>query len=174
MADYIWRGLEQESLERARIEVGGDIRASSVVDSARGRYSYELICTRAWVFRELRLEALTGHRVLEIVSDGAGAWNVDGLDRGDLADAIDLDLPLTPLTKTLAIRRLRLEVDEESDLEVASIDPVDLEVFVDRQRLTRLAQDRYLVESLESDEESEVTVDAAGVVLDQPGAFERL
>lgn len=174
MADYVWRGLEYDGLERLRVQQGSQVRASSIVDSARGRYSYDILCTGDWIFRELQLEALAGERTLTIVSDGAGGWTVDGTTRTDLADAVDIDLAITPFTNTLPIRRLDLAIDDEADITVAYVSFPDLEVTLDEQRYTRLDDDLYRYESLDSDFEREITVDADGIVVEYPGLFERL
>jgi hypothetical protein len=174
VADYIWRGLEYDGLERLRLDEGGMMRASSIIDSARGRYSYEIVCESDWTFRQLRLEAATGERTLLITSDGHGRWEVDGELRGDLSDAVDLDLAITPFTNTLPIRRLDLAVGDEGDVTAASVSFPDLEVNLDEQRYTRLDEDLYLVESLDSDFSCEITVDHDGLVTEYPNLFERL
>jgi hypothetical protein len=174
MADYVWRGLEYDGLERLRLDEGGMLRASSIVDSARGRYSYEIVCESDWTFRQLRLEAATGERTLLITSDGRGGWEVDGIHRSDLAEGVDLDLSITPFTNSLPIRRLDLAVDDEGDVTAVSVSFPDLEVNLDEQRYTRLDEDLYLFESLDSDFSRELTVDLDGIVVEYPGMFERL
>lgn len=170
-----WRGIEVDSLERVRLRVASDgVTAESIIDSARGRYSYELRADRDWVFRSLRLEALAGERTLTIEHDGSGGWTVDGVERSDLTDAREIDLAVSPLTNTLPIRRLDLAVDDEDDIVTAYVSFPDLEVIPDPQRYTRLDEDLYRYESLDSDFEADITVDASGLVLDYPGLFERL
>ena len=174
MADYIWRGLEYDGLERIRVDEGGMMRATSIIDSARGRYSYEIVCESDWTFRQLRLEAASEERTLLITYDGRGGWEVDGEVRSDLSDAIDLDLAITPFTNTLPIRRLDLAIGEEGDVTAVYVSFPDLEVTIDEQRYTRLDEDVYLYESLDSDFSREITVDLDGIVVDYPGLFERL
>jgi hypothetical protein len=174
VTDYVFRGLEFESLERLHVESGAQIRATSVIDSERGRYSYELVCEPNWTFRVIRIEAAAGERALTIESDGKGEWTVDGEWRSDLDDCIDIDLSVTPFTNTLPIRRLGLAFDDEADLAVAHVAFPDLEVTVDAQRYTRLGPDSYRFESLDSDFEAELTVDGDGVVLEYPELFERI
>jgi hypothetical protein len=174
MPELIWRGVEVESLERARVSDGGGVQVESIVDSARGRYSYELECAADWTFRSLHLEALAGHRALDLERTSDGVWLLDGDERPDLAEAVDLDLAITPLTNTLPIRRLDLGIDDEADIVTAYISFPDLELLPDPQRYTRLDEDLYLYESLDSDFEAELTVDARGFVLEYPGLFERL
>ncbi len=174
MPELVWRGVEVESLERARVSEGPEVRVESVIDSARGRYSYELACAPDWTFRSLHLETVAGHRALDLTRDADDVWRLDGEERRDLAEATDIDLAITPLTATLAIRRLDLEIDEEADVVAAYISFPDLEVVADPQRYTRLDEDVYLWESLDTDDEAEITVDVRGFVLEYPGLFERL
>jgi hypothetical protein len=174
VGSYVWRGLEYDGLERLRLDEGGMVRASSVIDSARGRYAYELTAESDWTFRRLQLEALAGERTLTIAHDGRGNWEVDGVERNDLTGAVDLDLAVTPFTNTLPIRRLGLEIDDEADVTVAYVSFPDLEVTLEDQRYTRLDEDRYLFESLDSDFSREIEVDLDGIVVDYPGLFERL
>jgi hypothetical protein len=174
MPELIWRGVEVDSLERARVDIRDRVRVSSSVDSARGRYSYELVCDADWTFRTLHLEALAGHRTLDLEHRPDGLWVLDGFERADLAEAIDIDLAITPLTNTLPIRRLDLGVDDEADIVTAYLSFPDLELVPDPQRYTRLDEDLYRYESLDSDFEREITVDPSGFVLEYPGLFERL
>ena len=174
MASYVWRGIEYDGLERLRLEEGGMVRAASVIDSARGRYSYELTAESDWTFRRLQLEALAGERTRAIDYDGHGNWLVDGAERTDLANAVDIDLAITPFTNSLPIRRLDLAIDDEADVIVAYVSFPDLEVTIEEQRYTRLDEDRYLFESLDSDFSSEIEVDLDGIVVDYPGLFDRL
>lgn len=170
----MFRGLEFESLERLHVEVGAQIRATSVIDSERGRYSYELVCEPDWTFRVIRIEAAAGERALTIESDGKGEWTVDGEWRSDLDECIDIDLPVTPFTNTLPIRRLGLAIDDEADVAVAYVEFPDLEVIVDPQRYTHLDDDSYRFDSLDTDFTADLTVDADGVVVQYPELFERL
>ncbi len=174
VADLAWRGLEIDSLERLHIDEGSTIRIQSIVDSARGRFSYEIVCDRNWTFRTLRLEAATGERAVELESDGKGEWTVDGEWRSDLDECIDIDLSGTPFTNSLPIRRLDLAIDDEADVMAAYVDFEELNVLPDAQRYTRLAEDLYRYESLDSDFTRDLTVDASGFVVEYPGLFERV
>jgi hypothetical protein len=174
VTEYVWRGLEVDGLERARVTESTEVEIESIVDSARGRYSYELELGPDWTFRSLRLEALAGQRTLLIARDASGVWSVDGVERGEFVDAVDIDLAITPLTNSLPIRRLDLDVDDEADLDVVYVSFPDLEVTLDPQRYTRLDEDLYLFESLDGDFSAEITVDARGMVTEYPELFERL
>src|SRR3954451_21613812 len=174
VADLAWRGLEVESLERLHIDEGSRIRIQSIIESARGPGSYEIVCDRDWIFRTLRLEDATGERAIELESNGNGDWIVDGVPRTDLDGCIDIDLSATPFTNSLPIRRLDLGIDDEADLVMAYVDFEELTVLPDEQRYTRLDEDLYRYESLDSDFTRDLTVDASGFVIEYPGLFERV
>jgi hypothetical protein len=57
---------------------------------------------------------------------------------------------------------------------MAYVDFEELNVLPDAQRYTRLAEDLYRYESLDSDFTRDITVDASGFVVEYPGLFERV
>ena len=57
---------------------------------------------------------------------------------------------------------------------MAYVDFEELTVLPDAQRYTRLDEDLYRYESLDSDFTRDLTVDAAGFVVEYPGLFERV
>ncbi|WP_158057496.1 putative glycolipid-binding domain-containing protein [Halorussus halophilus] len=115
---------------------------------------------------------------LSISASGDGSWAVDGESAPELDGCLDVDLAVTPLTNTLPIRRLALEIGESATSEVVYLDPRTFEVSKARQQYTRLARDddggRYRYESLTTGFTAEVDVDTDGVVCDYPGVFRRV
>jgi hypothetical protein len=115
-------------------------------------------------------------RRLLLESDGSGHWR-DGQGRAlpDLDGAFDVDLPITPFTNTLPIRRLALGAGQSADLKVVYILLPAFEITTDPQRYVCLqAGRRYRYESLDSDFVRELEVDAEGLVIDYPGLFKRV
>jgi len=173
MATYRWRGLESGSVEHLDLLPHDDrLRARSVVDLGPVRLEYAMDLDTAWVFRALRLRSSQG-RQLDL-SHEDDVWRVDGGARPDLDDAVDVDLAFSPFTNTLPVRRLGLAVEEAADIVTAYVDAETFEVTPDPQRYTRLAEDRYVYESRDSDFHREISVDADGFVVDYPGLFSRL
>lgn len=86
----------------------------------------------------------------------------------------DLDLWPTPLTNTFAIRRLGLKVGSTRDLKALWIGAPSMEVKMERQRYTRVAQYKYLFESLDSGFRAELKVDQDGIVEFYSGLFQRI
>lgn len=165
---YTWYGVENSSVERLNFTDGEQICIRSTVDTGDEDYHYEMTLNGGWVF--LALAASTrGGRTLRLRR--GDAWYVDGQLRRDLAGAIDIDLSFSPFTNTLPIRRLNLPVGASAEIITAYVEAPSLRVSPDPQRYTRVADDAYLYESLDSDFSRRVTVDADGFVLDYPGLF---
>ena len=129
--DYRWRGHERDSIEVLRLEHG---RARSEVSFGSWSWRYEIELDD-WITKRVSVGTLA----LEHGDDG---WTVDGASRPDLAEAVDVDIVLTPFTNTLPIRRLPLHIGHTADITVASIDVETLDVQPDHQRYTRLDRHR--------------------------------
>ena len=161
--EYRWHGDERDSLEVLQL-TSGLAHSEVTFGATTWRYEIEL---EGWVTKRATIGTLT-------VEHGADGWMVDGAPRPDLAEAIDIDIVLTPFTNTLPIRRLELEVGEHADLVMAWVDVPALEVNPDPQRYTRLDATHYRFDSLDSDFTRDLEVDADGIVVSYPGLFERL
>lgn len=170
---YIWHGLTTPSVERLHLAGSNeDVTVRSTVEDGQERYDYEVVLGPDWVFRTLVVRSHEG-RSAHLHRSGDGAWTLDGERRAELVDAVDIDLSFSPFTNALPIRRLDLAVGAAAEIVTAYVEVPSLRVSPDPQRYTRLSEDRYLYESLDSDFTREVTVDADGFVLDYPGLFRR-
>lgn len=158
-----WRGHERQSLEVLIFE---HERARAEVRFGTEAWRYEVVLD-GWVTRR----AMVGPLALE---HGAEGWTVGGEPRPDLAEAIDVDIVITPFTNTLAIRRLALEVGQSADIVTSWVDVPALQVIPDPQRYTRIEDRVYRFESLDSDFTADIVVDEDGFVVDYPGLFERV
>lgn len=170
--EYVWSGTRGPSLERLSLTEDASVRAHAHVEIGEATYEYDAVLDAEWGFRALRIEAGDG-RVLELRHDASGWWTENRMVRPDLSDAVDIDLSFSPFTNTLPIRRLDLPIGGEAEIVTAYVASPSLAVLPDPQRYTRLSPDRYLYESLDSDFEREILVDADGMVLDYPGLFTR-
>jgi hypothetical protein len=150
-----------------------------VLDAAEGfRFAarFRIVCDGAWQVRKMEAGLLGDDRRVELASDGAGRWQ-DGTGAAlqHLEGAIDVDLPLTPFTNTLPIRRLGLRAGESADLRVVYVSLPEFTVTTDPQRYTCLEPGRrYRYESLDSDFVREIETDAQGLVVNYPGLFRRV
>jgi uncharacterized protein len=142
------------------------------------RLAYHLTWDERWRVHAARLTVTTEHgaRSLHLDADGEGHWH-DGAGRAlpDLDGCIDIDIWPTPFTNTFPIRRQPLAVGARREFLMAWVFAPDLTVRPMRQGYTRLADRRYLYESLDgSGFRAELPVDEEGVVLDYQGIFRRV
>lgn len=175
-----WRGEDAPSIEHLVVEPVGDgmiLDAVVLAGASQADWQalrYRLYADDAGRTRRLEVQRIGQVQSLRLKSDGQGQWlSEDDTPLPALAGAIDVDLPVTPATNALPIRRLRLAVGQSASLQAVYVN-ADLSLSRDPQRYTRLAEDRYLYESLDSDFRCEITVDADGFVVDYPGLFRRL
>jgi uncharacterized protein len=139
-----------------------------VVASYDGRpldVRYEVTVDDGWATRSVAvaMDDLVRPVRLELDRSSDGHWTIDGRTGSQLEGCVDVDLGITPLTNTLPIRRLGLEVGEEAEIEVAWVRFPDLRVDRGRQRYARLAADvwRYSSEGFTA----ELVVDEIGLVV---------
>lgn len=166
-------------------ELDGAVRVQ--LDGSFALVHYSIYCDEHWTFTHGTMSINRGSSSPTVYSSAdigrtrEGVWLVEQSDgtelrndveRPNLAGCIDIDLSVTPSTNTLPIRRLNLAVGESAEVTAAWVRFPALVVQPLRQRYTRLAPDRYLYESLESDFTAELTVDDLGLVTHYPGGWE--
>lgn len=174
-------GLEHLRLRSADI---GYVATGTVLGLADGRpfrLQYKIKCDADWRPRKVLLDCLgpDGGRERLLRATGRGRWKDD---RGEILPALDgchdVDIAVTPLTNTLAIRRLKLRPGQKADLRVLYVSVPDLQIRCVEQRYTCLDQRsdgmtvRY--EGLFRNFEAELPLDADGLVLDYPETFRRV
>lgn len=142
------------------------------------RLAYRLRWNERWQLREADLEIATNRLrgSLRLRTDGQGRWrDADGVPFDALDGCLDIDIWPTPFTNSFPIRREPMRVGERRQFLVAWVFGPDLSVRRQPQAYTRLADRRYLFESLDaSGFRAELPVDEDGVVLDYPGLFRRV
>lgn len=179
-----WREWEGEGLEHCafRLDETGLMLEGVVAGTQEGLYGahYLVRTDDAFRVREMRV-AFVGGASLYLVADGEGNWRdaAGGCPLPELDGCVDVDIRVTPATNTLPIRRLMLDVGESREITVAYVPlpdgKCDLRPRRVTQRYTRLeGLGRYRYEGLDSGFTAEIEVDAAGLVLDYPGVFQRL
>ncbi len=158
------------SLEYCTFQLTGETKVCGQVigdmSGTLGRVNYEVRCAQdgstqgvAVQFSTLRTES-----ELELQRETNGIWKVRGEQRADLANCLDVDIGVTPSTNAMAIRRLRLQLGESRALTVAWLRFPEFKLTAMRQRYTRIGDNTYLYESLESGYKAELTVDDDGIV----------
>lgn len=195
---YIWRGTDDPTrLDAAVADFGADrLRAHGT--SLTSRYSSSWALTTGkdpatgedWATRTLSV-AVNGDgwfRSLEL-RRGAEGWSATVTAGGDsglpapgiaepeaLAQALDCDLGLCPLTNTMPIRRFGLHTGagETPELTMAWVEVPSLRVLPSRQAYRGLGNGRVEFRShglrpQDGGFRTELTVDPAGIVVHYPG-----
>ncbi|HEX6336954.1 MAG TPA: putative glycolipid-binding domain-containing protein [Jiangellaceae bacterium] len=163
-----WRGIEYTSLDVTGDRVTADGAIIAVVDGRPIRLRHHVECDASW--RPVRVTVdVHGRPAVSLRREGDGWYDLDGRERPDLAGCLDVDIALTPLTNTIPIRRLALDIGESRDIDVVYIDPSSgLDIRPQRQRYTRTGDGyRYASGSFQAD----LAVDADGIVVDYPGLW---
>lgn len=130
-------------------------------------------------------------RTLELGRDAQGAWTLGVEEEGRvdlpapvgdpaaLADALDCDLGLSPVTNLMPVlRHGLLSGGDPVELTAAWVSVPDLSVQADGQRygFVRADQDRRVIryEATDGSFAADMTVDADGIAIDYPGIARRL
>ena len=180
--ELTWRWTWQPDLGegaeefRFRATPGGYEARGTVAATLEGsplNASYLVETDAAWVARHVFVD-VTGRGTLEILSDGAGHWRRSkGEALPELDGCIDPDISMTALTNTVAIRRLRSNIGEATEINVAYILVPELSVRARPQRYTRLAERLWRFDGLDIDFTADITVDEQGFVIEYPGLVRR-
>ena len=138
---------------------------------------YVLHVDGAWATRSLEATGFSeeGPWSLSLEADGAGSWRRDGAPAPELDGCLDVDMVCTVFTNTLAVRRLRLDVEGSGALDAVWIGtPAGRELERNPQRYTRLGIRTYRFEVVGGDFRSELEIDEFGLVVQYPGLAQRV
>ena len=98
----------------------------------------------SWQVRQFLLFRDLDEPDLWLATDGTARWGeMNGAHRVELDGCYDIDLPCTPFTNTLPIRRLPLHVGDSAELPVVTVDVETLEVRAETHRYMRLDTHRW-------------------------------
>ncbi len=178
--NLLWTGREYYLLENCLVSssaAGAEIRSTIVGQYGEKLYHVDyVIRTNAhWetVFFDIHSRHSDHEQHLRFESDGRGNWTHQGKKMNEFAGCIDIDLPLTPFTNTLPIRRLQLAIGETAQIQVLYIDLLENKLSAVRQQYTRLSATEYHYENVPNDFEADIVVDKHGLVVNYPALFVR-
>jgi hypothetical protein len=188
----VWVKDDPFGLEHAVIKLGPEhLSADGVAiggEPVPYRLDYELETGPGFVTTRLRVRSRGEgwQRGLDLRRDAGGTWTVDAGEDGDadlppaggdptmLADALDCDLALSPVTNLMPILRHGLLAGGGPiELTTAWVSVPDLSVRADGQRYTfvRANHDSRVVryEAIDGTFAAEIVLDPEGIVVDYPG-----
>jgi len=126
--------------------------------------SYEIMVDRKFEPQSLVVEKTElGRMSRKEIVQRHGAWFIDGKERRDLRDCIDIDMEVSPVTNTIPIRHVGLRIGEKVDLHVVWVRFPTLEVMSMQQSYKHLGPRAYLYQS-STGFSARIKVDAFGLV----------
>jgi uncharacterized protein len=139
------------------------------------RLEYQIVCDAAWRTLHGRVTGWYGADPvkLELYTDTARRWTINGHPVPPVAGCVDLDLAFTPATNTLPIRRLALNEGERAEVRSAWLGFPDLTLEPLVQTYARTGESTYHYEAPATEFETDLEVDAAGFVVRYPPLWER-
>ena len=160
-ANILWKGIEYNSLENCLLtadDSGNWIESNIIGSYQRDIYhvEYRIHTNTFWetIYCELKTQ-------------------VNGVKQQHRFENVEVDLPLTPFTNTLPIRRLKMKIGQAREIVVLYLDVLTNEFRPVRQKYERLSDFQYKYENIPNDFEAVITVDKDGFVVDYPGLFLR-
>jgi uncharacterized protein len=178
--NVLWTGREYYSLENCLIKVttnGAEITSVIIgyYDEKIYRAEYRIKTNQNWetVFFEISSQHSNQTHSLKFEGDGKGNWMSNDKQADQFTGCIDIDIPLTPFTNTLPIRRLNLSQNQTQEIKVIYCDLLEQQVKPVRQRYTCLSNKEYHYENVPNDFEATIQVDESGLVVDYPSLFVR-
>lgn len=179
-ANILWTGREYYSLENCLVEIlpNGSMISSTIVgyyEEKIYRVNYRIQTNSNWetIFLEINSQHSDQVQLLKLESDGRGNWMRNGKKTDQFQGCIDVDIPLTPFTNTLPIRRLKLRQNEVQEIQVIYCDLLNQTIKPVRQKYTCLSETEYHYENVPNDFEATIQVDKSGLVIDYPALFLR-
>ena len=178
--NILWTGREYYSLENCLVEMKAT--SSTITSSIIGCYeesiyivAYRIEINQNWetVLLEINCQNNSQTQIIKLEGDGQGNWMNNGKTADQFQGCIDVDIPLTPFTNTLPIRRLKLKQNQAQEIRVLYCDLLGEQIKPVSQRYTCLSNSEYHYENVPNDFEATIQVDELGLVVDYPSLFVR-
>lgn len=178
--NILWTGREYYSLENCRISTdNNDVTIQSTIIGQYGgdiyQVDYQIKVNANWetVLADIRFFKNNVHHKILVQGNGKGSWMLNGEVKPEFDGCLDIDLPLTPFTNTLPIRRLNMQIGEEQLIKVLYLDLLNDQFTAVTQKYVKLSDTIFHYENVPNDFEAEIVVDDNGLVVDYPGLFYR-
>ena len=177
----VWKGMLLNTSEFLMLTPSNDsfyVR-SFITGEAEGsplHIEYRIIINNSWIVQSLFIDLINGgqHQV-GFTRSVSGVWKtVAGENLPDLNECTDPDISYTPFTNTLAIKRLNLQVGEQSEIIALFFDLPSLMPKPMRQRYTRKGEKQYLYENVDSDFQALLNIDDNALVIDYADRWKRI
>lgn len=178
--NIIWTGVEYHSIENCLVNINNDgsVTRSVINGLYEGKIykvEYTIYADREWNTKEVRIYARHSNKEQQVilVSDRKGHWIMNGENAETLKGCIDVDIPVTPFTNTLPVKRLLIEENEEAEISVVYLDMLEWNIRPVKQLYRRISAGIYHYENIPNDFEADISTDENGFVVDYPQLFKR-
>jgi len=178
--NILWTGIEYHSLENCLVKntaTGAEINSVIV-----GRYSekiyrveYQIQTNQNWEVIFVEIKSQHSNKLDHVIfqSDAKGNWIQNGKPATEFQGCIDVDIPLTPFTNTLPIKRLNMHHGKVNEIYVVYIDLLERQITPVKQKYIRNSNTQYHYENIPNDFEANIEVDELGYVVEYPSLFTR-
>ncbi|MEO3828876.1 putative glycolipid-binding domain-containing protein [Actinomadura sp. B10D3] len=137
---------------------------------------YAIQLDASWLTRSGRITGRSGGSttVTVIEADGAGNWQVDGIEAPHLQGCLDLDLEASAMTNTFPVHRLRFPGERPVAAPAAYVRAVGLDVERLEQTYSRSSEREYDYAAPVFDFACRLVYDRHGLIVDYPGIATRV
>ena len=175
----LWRRLDYPGHEAARLvhhapfwQLGGT--AVFAEEGRICRLEYQVVCDAGWRTLHAKVTGWAGSQPIkvEVYTDTARRWSINGREAPDVAGCVDFDLSFSPSTNTIALRRLALNPGERAEVRSAWLRFPELTLEPLVQSYARTGDSAYHYESSGGEFVTDLEVDSAGFVVRYPPLWE--
>lgn len=169
-----WRTLDGTNCENLTISFENEAwTVQGIVSGIDVHYVVRL--SAMWKVQQMLLFRDLDEPDLWLANDGTGRWGeINGSHRRELGGCEDVDVACSAFTRTLAIRRLGLDIGRTHGVHTVVIHPDSLAIGRARLDYTRKSSRTWFVEGDDERPRHEFDVDEFGLPLDIPGHFVRV
>jgi uncharacterized protein len=137
--------------------------------------SYKVRTTAKWQTSIASVSGYVGQSAIALTIAPApnGWWSINGVEVPEVVGCIDLDLGFTPATNLIAIRRLALQIGEQSPAPAAWLGFPDFKLKQLKQQYHRLSSNKYEYVSPSVGYAATLEVDTYGAITRYPTLWEQ-
>ena len=144
------------------------------LDDVPCHLNYTVECDASWNTRSAAIEGWIGKTPVQLFIQSSPdlRWKLNGSEHPDTRGLLDVDLGFTPATNLVQLRRLRLDIGQESDAPAAYLSFPELTLERLEQRYRRITSDQYDYRAPRFDYAAVLKASDLGFVTHYPGLWE--
>jgi hypothetical protein len=177
--NILWRRIDTPGHDSARLvqrASGWNIVGTAVFlfEGQACWLNYLIVCDLDWSTHSARVDGWVGERAIDVNISASRdhTWSLNDVACPDVEGCVDVDLNFSPITNTLPIRRLNLEVGHEAEVHAAWLRFPTFNLERLEQIYRRTGPLTYRYNSAGGSFIRELQVNEAGLVTSYPDFFE--